>query len=275
MEIKYIVEEDNISLRDFLINKGHSRNFRKKIRLYDVILINGEVGRNHHILHIGDEIIIKVEEELNPDFILNETELDIIFEDEYFLIINKPPYFSTQPSRKHPQDNIISLVAAYYKKQNIKTNIHIITRLDYLTTGLMLIAKNGLIHQIMEKVQITKKYICKIKGQLSPLEGLIDLPIKRIKEYDIRRWVTSDGARSMTKYQTCKIDNNESYLEVELLTGRTHQIRVHMAYLGHPIVGENLYDEQSGPLHLHCTSLFFIHPFTKNEIKVTTKPPWA
>ena len=124
----------------------------------------------------------------------------------YFLIINKQANLASHPSRKHQVDNIISMIASYYQKNNIKANVHIATRLDYLTTGIMIVAKSGLIHQMMEKTKTTKIYTCKIKGQLNPSSGLIDLPIKRLNPYDIRRWVDKDGLRALTKYHTIASD---------------------------------------------------------------------
>ncbi len=274
MEIKYIVEQDKISLRDFLIQKNFSRTFRKKVRLKDIVFINGVVARNHHLLNRGDQVTIIINETLNAAFIINENELDILYEDDYFLIINKQANLASHPSRKHQVDNIISMIASYYQKNNIKANVHIATRLDYLTTGIMIVAKSGLIHQMMEKTKTTKIYTCKIKGQLNPSSGLIDLPIKRLNPYDIRRWVDKDGLRALTKYHTIASDEAFSIVEAELLTGRTHQIRIHMAYLGHPIVGENLYDFQTGQLHLHCSKVSFIHPINNSLIEIKSKPNW-
>jgi 23S rRNA pseudouridine1911/1915/1917 synthase len=115
---------------------------------------------------------------------------------------DKPAGVATQPSHKHPQDNIISMVATYYKNKQINANIHILTRLDYQKTGLMVVAKSGVIQQMLSDRKIVKKYLCDIRGKINPPSGLIDLPIKRVVEYDIRRWVDPDGQKAQTKYQT-------------------------------------------------------------------------
>lgn len=275
MEIKYIVKQDQIAVRDFLTQHGYSRTFRKKVRLNDVVFVNGIPARNHTLLKCDDVVVIKTLEALNPEFLLNPTPLAVMFEDEYLLVIDKPAGVATQPSHKHPEDNIISMVATYYQTEQIAANIHILTRLDYQTTGLMVIAKSGIIHQMLSDHKITKHYLCDIKGHFDPPSGLIDLPIKRVVDYDIRRWVAPDGQRALTKYQTIEEGPLNSRLEVELLTGRTHQIRIHMAYLGHPLLGDNLYDNQVAPLHLHCCRVAFLHPITNTPICIESFPNWA
>lgn len=274
MEIKYIVKQDQITVRDFLEQQGYSRTFRKKIRLNDVIFINGVPARNHTLLKSDDVVVVKTEETLNPEFLLNSSPIHVVFEDEYLLIIDKLAGVATQPSHKHLQDNVISMVATYYQTQRINANIHILTRLDYQTTGLMVIAKSGVIQQMLSNRKIMKKYLCDIKGHINPPSGLIDLPIKRVTDYDIRRWVAPDGQQAQTKYQTIEEGQENSRLEVELLTGRTHQIRIHMAYMQHPLLGDNLYDDQVGPLHLHCCEVSFLHPITKRPICINSSPIW-
>ncbi|MFA6627308.1 MAG: RluA family pseudouridine synthase [Bacilli bacterium] len=275
MEIKHIVKQMSITVRDFLETEGYSRNFRKNVRLQDIVFVNGRPVRNHEILHQGDEVIIIPQETLNPVFLSNIRPLEVIYEDEYLLIINKPSGFSTQPSLKHPTDNMISMITSYYHQHHISSNIHVLTRLDYRTTGMMIVAKSGVIHQKMMMQHVTKKYLCWILGTLDPEEGIICLPIHYIKSHDIRRWVDPDGQRALTKYKTLETQPLKSLLEIELLTGRTHQIRVHMAHLGHPVIGDNLYDNQEGDLLLHCYQLTFIHPITNLEINLTNYPEWV
>ncbi len=103
---------------------------------------------------------------------------------------------------------------------------------------------------------------------------MIDYPIESKKTHDIRRWVGSNGQKALTKYRTLLEEKGKSLLEVELLTGRTHQIRVHMAYLGHPVLGDNLYSNQEENLHLHCYEVAFVHPITHEKITITRLPLW-
>ena len=274
MEMKFNVDIDNIKIKDFLELKGCSRNFRRQVRVKDNLFVNGEKVKNYFILKIGDELVIKVDEERNSEIIVNATPLDILFEDEYLLIVNKPSGISSQPSRKHPDDNLISMIHHYYLENNITTNVHLVNRLDFLTTGIVIVAKAGFIHHALSSQVMTKKYLCYITGTLEEKQGTIDLPIRRIAPLDIRRGVTPDGQRAITHYQVLKEYEDKSLVEVQLETGRTHQIRVHFSYLGHPLVGENLYSNGTGGLMLHCYLMKFIHPISKEPIEIIKHPDW-
>lgn len=275
MEIKYIVDTESMPVKDFLKLKGCSRTLLTKVRVKDCLYINGEKKKNYEIVHKGDQITISIEEKLNPDFQLNFSKIDILFEDDYFLIVNKPNTISSQPSRKHQYDNLISMVAAYFKTTNITTNIHLVNRLDFSTSGVVVIAKHGYIHNEMSKINITKKYLCRVKGKLKDKIGTINLPIKRISEQDIRREVALDGAIATTDYKVLTEKEEYSLLEVSLRTGRTHQIRVHMSYIGHPLIGDLLYGEKDDFLYLHCYNMKFLHPITKKEINIIKYPEWV
>jgi 23S rRNA pseudouridine1911/1915/1917 synthase len=218
--------------------------------------------------------MICIDEALNPNFLPSTIDLEVLYGNSYLLIIHKPSGVSSQPSRKHPMDNVISMVAKYYQEQAIQANIHIVTRLDYRTTGIMVIAKSGPLQQMLTEKFVGKKYLCWIVGSLNPLEGMIDYPIESQKTHDIRRWVGPNGQNALTKYRTLLEEKGKSLLEVELLTGRTHQIRVHMAYLGHPVLGDNLYSNQEENLHLHCYEVAFLHPITHEKITITHLPLW-
>lgn len=275
MEIKYIVDTNSMPVKEFLKIKGCSRSLLTKVRVKDCLFINGEKRKNYEIVNKGDIVTIIITEELNPNFELNYTKLDILFEDEYFLIVNKPNTVSSQPSRKHQLDNLISMVAAYFKEKDILSNIHLINRLDFSTSGIVVISKSGYLHNEMSKVNITKKYLCRVKGKINDKIGTICLPIKRINDHDIRREVSDDGAIAITEYKVLLEKEDYSLLEVNLKTGRTHQIRVHMSYLGHPLVGDLLYGEKDEFLYLHCYNMNFIHPITKEVIDIINYPKWV
>ena len=274
MELKFVVDVENIKIKDFLKLKGCSRNMRKSVRVKDNLFVNGEKVKNYYELSVGDILVIKLEEQLNVNFLPNETKLDILYEDEYLLIVNKIAGVSSQPSRKHPFDNLISMVTNYYIQKGIEANVHVVNRLDYLTTGIVIIAKAGFIHYEMSKEILDKKYLCVVNGYLEQKEGTIDLPIRRIIPNDIRRGIFSDGQKAITNYKVIKEANNKSLLEVCLQTGRTHQIRVHFSHLGHPLVGENLYSDESGKLMLHCYLMRFKHPISKEVMEIKNYPDW-
>ena len=275
MKVKYIVEEENILVKEYLELKGLSRKLRKKVRVQDIIYINGQKARNYYPLHKGDILELFFEEKMNEDIEVNDYQLNIIYEDEYLIIIDKPRGLSSQPSRKHPKDNIISCVKNYFINQGITNNIHLVNRLDLATSGLMIIAKDGITHFEFSKIEIEKKYLCEIEGFIEPTSGTIDEPIDRYPAPNIRRYVCESGKRSITHYKVLEKYENSELIEVLLETGRTHQIRVHFSYKGHPLIGDELYGTKKDYLRLHCFSLKFIHPITKQEISVSNYPDWT
>lgn len=274
MKVEFISDVDGIMVKDFLYEKGYSRTFLRKAKLRDFIYINGKKAKNYEKIFCGDEISVIVEEELNESFSINGNELEILYEDEYLLIVNKPYELAIQPSRKHQNDNLISMISNYYIKKNIATNVHIVTRLDFSTSGIVMVAKSGFIHHLLSKEVIIKKYFAIIKGQMQEKSGIIRLPIRREKEENIKRWVFPDGKMSVTKYQVIYEKENNSLVDVELLTGRTHQIRVHFAYLNHPLIGDKIYGDGSERMYLHCYFVKFNHPIYKKDITITKNPVW-
>lgn len=274
MDRKFIVDTDNIKVKEFLKNQGFSRTMLRKVRVQNAIYVNGINVKNHTLVNKGDELIVKFNEELNDDFQVNPLKLDILYEDEYLLIVNKPQGLSSQPSRKHQFDNLISVIKNYYLQKNITTNIHLVNRLDYSTTGIVVVAKIGFLHYEMSKIEIIKEYLCIVHGIMEEKAGTIRLPIKRIEEYNIRRCVSEDGQMSVTHYQVLQEFNNQSLLRIRLETGRTHQIRVHMSYLNHPLVGDDLYGFGGDELKLHCFHIQFNHPITHEVIDITNYPKW-
>ena len=274
MEIKFIVDTDNIPVKEYLKNQGFSRTMLRKVRVQNSIYVNGINVKNHTIVNKNDELIVVVNEELNTDLEVNPIKLDILYEDEYLLIVNKPNEMSSQPSRKHQVDNLISVIKHHYLQTGIESNIHLVNRLDYSTTGIVVVAKMGFVHFEMSKLDILKEYLCIVHGIMEEKSGTIRLPIKRIEELNIRRWVSDDGQMSVTHYQVLKEFDNKSLLKVGLETGRTHQIRVHMSYLNHPLLGDALYGIEKGDLMLHCFHIKFVHPFSKEIIDIINYPKW-
>lgn len=274
MILKYIIEEERILVKEYLELIGLSRNLRKRARVEDIIYINGQKSKNFYELHKGDVLELKFDEKPNDEILINEKPIDIIYEDNYIIIINKENDISSQPSRKHPLDNVISCLKYYYDKNNIDSNVHLVNRLDFSTSGLMIIAKDGITHFEFSKIEIVKKYICEINGHISPLEGTINLPIDRYEAPSIKRYVSETGKESITHYKVIKRNENTDFVEATLQTGRTHQIRVHFSYLGYPLIGDELYGTKDDILKLHCYYLSFVHPWTKERKEFISYPNW-
>ncbi len=277
MRLKYIIDEECL-IKEYVLKLDLSKRLLKKVKNTNGFYINGEKAKNYYPLKKGDILELELYEKVNEEYEESNIELEIFYEDEHMIIINKDNLIASQPSDTHPLDNVLSMAKHYFKKNNIITNIHLVNRLDYPTSGLMIISKTSLFHYQMTKTQIEKKYICEVEGNLDVDNGIIETGISRYKAPDIRRYVDKNGKKAITKYKLIKKKDNTSLYEVELLTGRCHQIRVHMSYLKHPIVGDKLYgsakEEDDVILRLHAYSLKFEHPVTKEIVEIKSYPNW-
>lgn len=275
MELKFKVNKDSI-LKDYLRDEcGVSRTLGRKIKLYGKIYINNQEVKNHFPVKIDDEIRIIIPENVKENIKKVEKEIDILYEDDFLLIVNKEYDLAIQPSSKHQDDNLVARVLAYYESINISANCHILTRLDYATSGIVIIAKSPYIQNSLASKKITKKYMAKTSNKLPDNVGRICLPITRDLSSNIKRKVSNDGKNAITNYKLIAVENDTYTYELELLTGRTHQIRVHLSHLGCSIIGDKLYVGKEAPrLFLHCYIVELNHPITNEIIKVISKPNW-
>lgn len=278
MKLHYEINDDCV-VKDFLKEVGLSHHLLKQIRRLDNIVINGEKGKNYFSLHKGDILELEFSEEMNDEIISSEGNIDIVYEDEYFIVIDKPSYISSMPSKKHQTDNILSFVKWYFEKNNIRCNMHLVNRLDYQTSGLIIIAKSGIIHYEFSKQNILKKYLCVVRGNMDKEKGEIELPISRFPAPEIKRYIDlENGKYAKTLYKVLGENKDRSLIEVELVTGRTHQIRLHFSYLGYPLIGDKLYNDDidcnDKELLLHSYYLKFIHPITGKTIELKKYPKW-
>lgn len=277
MKLEYNVEQEML-LKEYLVYLGLSRRFIKKVKLYGKMYINGILAKNYYPVKVGDMITLEYDEEENDEILTQKDDLDIIYEDSHILVVNKKENLATQPSRKHYYNNLVSIVKGYFEDNNINSNVHIVNRLDYATSGLMVIAKDGFTHHILTKEKVINRYYyALINGIMDKKEGIISLPIARMSDSSIKRMVDENGKVAITYYKVINEDkeNNTSLVEIKLETGRTHQIRVHFAYLNHPLVGDALYNpncDNSERLYLHSFKIEFINPYTNEKIVLERKP---
>ncbi len=248
---------------------GFSSSLVAKVKFGGVTL-NGEIVHMRAIVKEGDVIQIDMPEENSEGIPPIDVPLNVIYEDEHILIVNKPINMPTHPSKGNSLPTLANAVAHYLLPQKIV--FRSITRLDRDTSGLVLIAKNAYSAAVLSRQMkcggIIKKYTALVCGTPKTKSGIVDAPIEREEEGSIKRVVRDDGKRAVTEYTVIEnTDDGNSILELNLLTGRTHQIRVHMAYIGHALVNDFLYGERisDGTYKLHCSYLQFTHP-TKNEI---------
>lgn len=244
-------------------------------RAEDGILVNGEKKYVNYIIQKGDSVKLTMREEGGSENILPvEMPLDIVYEDEDVIIINKPPHLPTHPSAGHYDDTLANGLAYYFKHNGGERVFRAVNRLDKDTSGLMAVAKNSYTHARMcdeiSSGELTRKYTAIVCGSLEK-DGTIDAPIDRAHDSTIERIVRPDGQRAVTHYSVVKSFGDYTLINLELETGRTHQIRVHMAHIGHPLLGDWLYGTEDKALFprpaLHSRFIRFIHPVTGKALE--------
>ena len=274
--MRFLVEEqlDGISVQNFL--KRHcnvsSRLLIKLKRTENGITANGEHIRSIDILHSGDIVEIKMPEDENEIVAVNNP-VEIVYEDDEVAIFNKPPFMPVHPVRDHQLDTLANYAVYYSRSKGENYSFRAVNRLDRDTSGLVLTAKSSFSMTYLTR-RVKKVYVALCEGELSG-SGTINAPIKLKEGHTIQREVGEGGIRAVTHYRAVKTMYGHTYVEFRLETGRTHQIRVHMASIGHSLAGDDMYggsrkyfDRQC----LHCAELEFMHPVTHEIITVKKEP---
>ena len=254
----------------------------KKNKKIFLNVINTYIDKN---IKDGDEISIIIDfEEDNSNIVPTKMDLSILYEDEALLIIDKPAGIHVHPSILHYDNSLYNGIKYYFDNINLNKKIRPVNRLDRNTSGIVIFAKNEYVHDSLSKQMqndiFLKDYIAICNGLFEEKTGIIDAPIARKENSIIERCVNPTGAPAITHYKVLKefeIDGKIfSELLISLETGRTHQIRVHMAYLGHPIIGDSLYGSESILINrqaLHAYRVEFIHPISRQKIVITSNIP--
>lgn len=286
-------KEDGWLLKTVLQRKlGVSRKLLSRIKLTERgVMLNGERVYISVPVKTGDLVAISLEQEVSDDILPQPIPFDIVFEDDALLIVNKAPGVIVHPTHGHYTDTLANGVVYYWREKGEKVRFRPVHRLDQETSGLVAIAKNAYIHQhISEQLiagKVTKKYTAFVYGCPRPDEGVIDGPIDRDPEEPHRRIVTPAGYPAVTFYKVSECYALGAMMDLRLGTGRTHQIRVHMTSIGHPLIGDKMYTGtggrgqlpvaqppgDSGPFDgviqrqaLHASELGFRHPLTEEEL---------
>lgn len=276
-------EHTGMKIGDFLRKTGYSRHVIIHLKKTENgILLNGEWAYVGQSLKEGDHLEIHIiEEESSEQIVPSELPLDIVYEDEDLLIINKPADMPIHPSINNYDNTLANALMWYYQQKGETFVYRCINRLDRDTTGLLIVAKNmlsgGILSDMSKKREIHREYLAIAEGEVSQ-EGVIDAPIARKEESVIERCVDFErGDRAVTHYWRLDYRNGYSLVRLKLETGRTHQIRVHMKYLGHPLTGDYLYNPDYRILNhqaLHSWKLAFRHPVTGAQMQFKADPPW-
>lgn len=252
-----------------------------KLKKLDKIYLNGNVTSVNHPVLENDLIECYLDyEEDNSNIVPTEMPLNIIYEDEAYIVVNKPAGIPVHPSMDHYTDSLSNGIAFYFNQIGLKKKIRPVNRLDKDTSGIVIFAKNEYIQEClvrqMKSKEFIKKYIAVVNGNLDNLEGTINAPIARKEGSIIERCVSETGDIAITHYKVLKRKTDFDIVECILETGRTHQIRVHFAYLGHSLLGDTLYGTSSSLINrqaLHAYEVEFTHPLSKKKVKYITTVP--
>lgn len=247
-------------------------------RREDGICVNGCRVYSTYVLQEGDLISANVGDQEPPRCIEPvPMELAVVYEDEDLLALDKPANIPVHPTKDPKEVNLEQGLLAYLTPGD---HPHFVSRLDKGTTGLMLVAKSGYIHEIMKQRLHTdafcREYLAVADGIVTPSSGSVDMPIGFAEGSSYRHCVREDGAESHTIYETLSTGNGRTLLRLLPKTGRTHQLRVHMAYLGFPLTGDWLYGTPNGDIDrpaLHSHRLVFVHPVTGERIALASPLP--
>lgn len=257
----------------FLLKNGFSKRAVNNAKNSDgMLLVNHKRRFTNYILHQGDEVIfVPGKEKINPWLVPSRKPLEVVWETENYLVVNKPAGILSIPSR-YDDNALVNQVLGYFNNnKEVDVKPHIVTRLDRDTSGLVLVGKNAIAHarfSQINKTQFVKKYHAIVHGNFdqNELTGVIDQPIGR-KGTSIVRSIDPTGKEAKTAYKVIAQKRGASLVELRLYTGRTHQIRIHMQYLGHPLFGDPLYgiNDKFKRQALNCFYLEFPDPFTKGQ----------
>lgn len=248
------------------------------------VLVNGKAAKAKYAVKVGDVITYEIPEDEILDYEAEDIPLDIIYEDEDVAVINKPQGMVVHPSAGHTSGTLVNALMYHIKDLSTINGVvrpGIVHRIDKDTSGLLMIAKNDISHKALaEELKDKKslrKYLAIVHGNLPNDRGMIEAPIGRSEKDRKKQAVTAKGKEAVTRFQVLERFGNYTLVELTLETGRTHQIRVHMAYIGHPVAGDPLYGPRKTlkgqGQFLHARTLGFIHPRTGEVMTFTAEAP--
>lgn len=289
--LKYEIDEDNEGERiDKFISgliDSFSRSYLQKLIDSGDVTVNGNIIKSSYKLKLDDIVLVKLPDAITPDIKAENIPLDILYEDNDVIVINKPKNMVVHPSAGHYEGTMVNALM-YHCKDNLSgingvLRPGIVHRIDKNTTGSVIVCKNDYAHQkIAEQLKnhtVIRRYHAIVNGIINEDEGTIRTRIGRNPKDRLKMAVVSVGGKeAITHFKVLKRFNKHTYIECSLETGRTHQIRVHMAHINHPILGDDLYSNIPNAFKLegqclHAKILGFIHPVTNEYIETDADLP--
>ena len=283
--IQYTISasDDNRIAARFLRGIGYSRRNLSWLKEDPFgVLLNEEPVHLNARLHTGDILKIQIREDETSSLSAVPLPFGILYEDEDLMIVDKPAGMPLHPSFQNTDNTLANALTWYFREKQEPFVFRCSNRLDRDTSGLTIVSKHriaaGMISEMGVRREIHREYLAIVRGSVTPPSGTVDAPIGRAEDSIIARRIDPEhGERAVTHYQTVRESNGLTLLSLVLETGRTHQIRVHMQYLGYPLLGDHLYNPEDRTLisrqalHAHCLS--FVHPLTKQPLTFTSPLP--
>ena len=269
------------------IKKDISRSMVQKLIKEENIKVNGKETKHSYKLKLNDEIEISIPEAKEIDLKAQDIPLDIIYEDDDIIVINKPKGMVVHPANGNPDGTLVNAVMAICKDSlsGIGGEIRpgIVHRLDKDTSGAIIVAKNDKAHvnlsEQLKEHKVKKTYLALVRGIIKENEATINMPISRSNKDRKKMDVNKEGKEAITHFKVLRrYKNKYTLLQINLETGRTHQIRVHLSYIGYPIIGDEVYSNGKNEWDikgqwLHAWKLEFMHPITKEKISLEAEIP--
>jgi 23S rRNA pseudouridine1911/1915/1917 synthase len=284
LENKVINIVEGTKIREYLKTElGLSTRLIRSASISKRIFVNDEVVKMNRVLNIGETIKIDLAKDESQDIAPEKMDIDIIYEDEDILVVNKRPFMVVHPTKNYQSGTLANGVINYFMESNQNCIVRLVSRLDMNTSGLIIIAKNQFSHGMLSKEMsdnnVEKRYLAIVHGNLEKDSGTIDLTIYKPEDIEngTKRIIDERGQRSITHYKVIENFENASLVECKLETGRTHQIRVHMKYIGFPLAGDPKYGPKKtlklDGQALHAGLLGFVHPRTNEYIEFEAPVP--
>ena len=279
MKLTHIATREG-RLSSFLRGELHmSSSLMNKLKWGDSLRVNGLPQRTNYPVLLGDVITVRMDES-EPEYPAEDGQLSVLYEDDHLLAVDKPAGMLIHPSRSCNTGTLANLVTGYYAKTGQKSAFHPMTRLDRDTFGIVLLAKNAYVHTLLQSAAVEKRYHALVYGGPAADEGVIDAPIARRPLPSLLRQIHPEGKPSVTRFRVLERGEKICKLELEPITGRTHQLRLHCAHMGYPVLGDPQYGSEESQNFSHslgfswqqlcARELILCHPVTGEALSLTS-----